>query len=149
MSHESEALARFQAIATSYGHEHFSGQGLKNRIIIAGNVYHQFGDLRVDLPWCTLIVEVESSGNGTTNLVKYRESFESGRLKKPMKLLHIFRQVSANDYQAHMVVWRFLFPKIQASLGEKFEGHLLTYRDGIPSSLDSALSLFEDWLRLK
>lgn len=145
VSHEAFALARFREIAESHGLATSSGQHASNRIAINGGVYYQFGDLRVELPDRTVIVEVESSG-GTTNLAKYWECYETGRLKKPMKLLHIFRQKSANDYESHIVVWRFLCGKMHAALGNSFEGRCLTYLDGSQSSLEPAFSAFSDWL---
>ena len=145
VSHEEFALTRFREIAESHGVSVSSGQNSANRIAINGGVYFQFGDLRVELPDRTLIIEVESSG-GTTNLAKYWECFESGRLKKPMKLLHIFRQKSVNDYESHMVVWRFLCNKMHAELGDRFEGRWLTYQDGSQSSLEPAFSIFSGWL---
>lgn len=145
-SHERSALVRFQELADARGLRHVSGQHALNRVGINGNVYYQHGDLRVDLPDLTLIVEVESSGGGTTNLVKYWECYETGRLTKPMRLLHIFRQLSANDYEAHMVVWRFLCEKMHAALGDKFQGVCLTYRHGVDASLEPALATFSAWI---
>lgn len=145
ISHETFALLRFRELAETHGFATSSGQNAANRIPINGGVYYQFGDLRVELPDRTLIVEVESSG-GVTNLAKYWECYESGRLEKPLKLLHIFRQLSINDYESHMVVWRFLCGKMQAALGERFEGHWLTYQNGSQSSLDPAFAIFSGWL---
>jgi hypothetical protein len=145
ISHETFALKRFREIAQSQGLAVQSGQHSSNRIAIDGNVYYQFGDLRVELPQVTVIVEVESSG-GTTNLAKYWECYESGRLVKPMKLLHLFRQKSINDYESHMVVWRFLCEKMHDALGMRFEGRWLTYQDSSQSSLDQALIIYADWL---
>src|SRR5688572_23539047 len=81
VSHEAFALTRFRQLAEAHGFAASFGQHAANRIPINGGVYYQFGDLRVELPDCTLIVEVESSG-GVTNLAKYWECCESGRLKK-------------------------------------------------------------------
>lgn len=148
VSHEAFALTHFRELAEAHGLTVSSGQHSANRIVINGGVYYQFGDLRVELPDRTLIVEVESSG-GTTNLAKYWECYESGRLKKPMKLLHIFRQKSANDYESHMVVWRFLCGKMHAALGDRFEGRWLTYQDGSQPSLEPAFSVFSEWLSAK
>lgn len=144
-SHEAFALTRFREIAQSHGFAVQSGQHSANRIGIDGNVYYQFGDLRVELPSVTVIVEVESSG-GTTNLAKYWECYESGRIAKPMRLLHIFRQKSLNDYESHMVVWRFLCKKMHAALGSNFEGQWLTYQDGSQASLEPAFTVFTRWL---
>ena len=145
-SHEAFALALFKNLAISRGHQIYFGQGGENRIPIQTNVYYQFGDLRIELPNCTVIVEVESSG-GVTNLAKYWESFVSKRLHKPIKLLHIFRQKSASDYESHMVVWRFLCGKMHEALGPNFEGRWITYQHGSQESLQEALSIFEKWVQ--
>jgi hypothetical protein len=145
ISHESAALARFRELAEARGLPTSCGQGSSNRILISGGVYYQFGDLRVETNDRTVIVEVESSG-GITNLAKYWECFESGRLTKPMRLLHLFRQKSVNDYESHMVVWRFLCGKMQDALGPRFDGRWLTYRDGSLASLEPAYAIFSSWL---
>lgn len=144
-SHEAFALGMFKDLVSSMGHQLYSGQGRGNRIEIETNVYYQFGDLRVELPNCTLIVEVESSG-GVTNLAKYWEILESQRIKKPIKLLHIFRQKSSSDYESHMVVWHFLCRKMHEALGPHFEGHLITYQHGSQQSLQGAVSIFKKWI---
>lgn len=147
-SHEAFVLKSFRELAEALGHEPVGGQSASNRIPITGGVYFQFGDLRVVLPQQTLIIEVESSG-GVTNLAKYWECYGSGRLTKPVKLLHIFGQKSLNDYESHMVVWRFLCNKMQVALGGKFEGHCVTYQHGSQQSLETALSIFSRWLSLR
>lgn len=139
-SHERNALAPFQERAQALGHAFENGQGSTNQIPIKGKVYYQFGDLRVELPEMTILVEVECSG-GVTNLAKYWECYESGRLTKPIKLLHLFRQMSRNDYGSHTIVWQFLCQKMHEALGDRFEGRWLS-----PSSLDPALVIFEGWL---
>ncbi|MDT8386768.1 MAG: hypothetical protein RQ736_04600 [Thiogranum sp.] len=145
ISHEFIALKKFIDIARIHGHESESSQGAMNRIPIAGNVYYQFGDLRVELPDFTIIVEVESSG-GITNLAKYWECLDTGRLTKPVKLLHVYRQVSANDYKSHMEVWKFLCNKMHAAIPDKFEGKIATYEAGNIDSIDSACEIFKEWL---
>ena len=146
INHEVTALTPFREAAVSYGISFHSGQNAANRISITQGIYYQFGDLRAELPHLTIIVEVESSGGGATNLTKYWECYETGRLTKPIKLLHIFQQKSINDYESHMVVWRFLCKKMHAALGNRFEGVCLTYRNGCPASLDQALNVFKSWL---
>lgn len=143
---EAQALQPFTAVATELGLACVRGQGLANRLPIKPNVYFQFGDLRVECPTTTIVVEVESSG-GVTNLAKYWESFESGRIEKPIRLLHLFRQKSVNDYEAHLVVWRFLSARMEAALGPRFECRCGTYRDGSPGSLAPALDIFRQWLQ--
>ena len=142
---EALALEPFVKVANDLGLPFFSGQGSANRLPIGGNVYFQFGDLRIEQPNFTVIIEVESSG-GVTNLVKYWESIESQRLKKPIRLLHLFRQNSENDYLAHIVVWEFLASRMKESLGNQFKGVCMKYRNGSPESLAPAISLFQQWL---
>lgn len=144
-SHEAVVLEKFREIAKTNGMDSASSQESSNRIPIAGAVYYQFGDLRVELPDKIIIIEVESSG-GVTNLAKYWECFDSGRLVKPLKLLHIYRQVSANDYRSHMIVWEFLCRKMQESMLDKFEGKLATYESGNLDSLKPAYEIFNGWL---
>jgi len=142
---EALALKPFMAAANDLGLSCLRGQGSGNRLSIGGNVYFQFGDLRIEQPNVTIVIEVESSG-GVTNLAKYWESIASQRLSKPIRLLHLFRQKSENDYLAHMVVWDFLALRMKESLGDKFEGVCRKYRDGFPESLEPAVSLFKQWL---
>lgn len=144
-SHEALALEMFREIADANGFDSQSSQWAKNRIPIEGFVYYQFGDFRVELPDRTIIIEVESSG-GITNLAKYWECFDSGRLTKPIQLLHVYRQVSANDYKSHMVVWEFLCRKMHECMPGKFEGKLATYEAGNLESLRQACDIFNGWL---
>lgn len=143
---EAAALAPFKAIAEELGHEYCSGQSGGNRLPIQRNVYFQFGDLRVDLPGHTVVVEVESAG-GVTNLVKYWECIESKRNEKPIKLLHVFLQKSVNDYEAHLLVWRFLWAKMHESLGPKLEAQCLRARGTSEAHLAPALAVFRGWLQ--
>lgn len=55
-SHETHALERFHERARASSCERFHTQGSSNRIPIKGNVYYQFGDLRVELPELTIVV---------------------------------------------------------------------------------------------
>ncbi|MDR2710867.1 MAG: hypothetical protein LBB65_06015 [Burkholderiales bacterium] len=143
---EARALEPFKAAANERGLPFHHGQGHENRLPIRRNVYFQFGDLRVEMPGVTVIVEVESGG-GITNLVKYWEAIASQRLNKPVRLLHLFRQTSENDYAAHIKIWKFLFPLMKESLGEMFDGACMAYREGAPESLEPAVSLFKQWLQ--
>lgn len=143
---EAELLRTFIEAVQRRGLAHFLGQGAGNQIPIKPpRVYFQFGDLRVDLPQCILLVEVESSG-GVTNLAKYWEIIETCRINKPVRLLHLFRQKSINDYEAHLVIWRFLSEKMKVALGPRFDCALHVYRDGEPASIAPAMSTFEQWL---
>lgn len=142
-SHEANALAGFRTLAAKRGINAFGTQGSDNRIALEPNVYYQFGDLRIEVGGRFLIVEVESAG-GVTNLAKYWECYETGRITKPMKLLHLFRQKSKNDYRSHIVVWDFLATKMREALGDRFEGKWLTYTG--PAELRKAMTIFELWL---
>jgi hypothetical protein len=142
---EAELLRPFIEVVQRRGLTHSMGQGSKNQVPIRPRVYFQFGDLRVELPHCTLLVEVESSG-GVTNLAKYWEIIETCRIDKPVRLLHVFRQKSINDYEAHLVIWRFLSEKMKQALGPRFACALHVYRDGDPSSILPAVATFEEWL---
>lgn len=142
---EALALAPFKAVAERLGLAYSFGQGGGNRLPIQPNVYFQFGDLRVELPHCTVVVEVESAG-GVTNLVKYWESLETRRVEKPIKLLHVFLQKSVNDYEAHIIVWRFLAAQMQRSLGSQWEAHCAKSRGTSEESLAPALTQFQRWL---
>src|SRR5437867_11979299 len=143
---ESIALEPFVALVVQRGLTCAMGQGVGNRVALEGNVYFQFGDLRVDLPSRHLIVEVESAG-GVTNLVKYWQCLDKGMIKKPVFLLHLFRQVSVNDYRSHIELWRFLAERMSQVLPGHFRAELYTYRaDSLLSDLKPALDLFNDWL---
>lgn len=147
-SHESIALERFEQVARELGLPIERGQGKDNRIAITEcgvGVYYQRGDLRVELPEATVVVEVESSG-GVTNLAKYWECFEAGRLTKPIHLLHLFRQKSTNDYASHIVVWKFLAAKMTRELGDSFTARVMVYRDADKAGLDEAVKAFKDML---
>lgn len=145
ISHERIALEGFEQAAMALGFTPTRGQGIGNRIPINGAVYYQHGDLRVELPDATVIVEVESSG-GVTNLAKYWECFEAGRLAKPIRLLHLFRRKSPNDYASHLQVWRFLATKMTQALGDRFTAQLMPYSDGNATDLAKAVEEFKKML---
>ena len=136
---EKLALEKFQTIASAYPFPTFRGQGLANRIARKGNSYFQFGDLRVDTPGRHIILEVESAG-GVTNLVKYWYGLDSGEITRPVTLLHIFAQVSADDYASHLL-WDYLVERMQSSLGDSFAATRYTYRS--LDELDHIGSKFE------
>jgi hypothetical protein len=142
---ETLALAPFKAMAEALNFKYISGQGGSNRLPIQQNVYFQFGDLRVELPQCTVIIEVESAG-GVTNLAKYWECIELGRVVKPIKLLHVFLQKSENDYEAHILLWRFLSTKMQQSLGSQWESRFVKSRGTSEANLAPALEIFKSWI---
>lgn len=140
---ELQALEPFARVAEELGVATFRGQGAANRLTIAGNAYFQFGDLRVDLPRCHLVVEVESAG-GLTNLVKYWHCFERGLIERPVWLLHLFRQSSPGDYRSHLELWDFLASQMARALGDRFRAELFTYGQG---GIEPAVAAFERWLR--
>ena len=123
------ALELFRSTATDLGHTPITGQGVLNRISLDQGVFFQFGDLRVETPSRHVIVEVESAG-GITNLVKYWLIISSGRVGKPIFLLHLFRIDTDYSWVSHRRVWAFLYPRMHAELAPRFEAKLFTYRDG-------------------
>jgi len=137
---EKVALAGFSEIASRYPFPVFRGQGSMNRIARAGNSYFQFGDLRVDTPRGHIIIEAESAG-GVTNLVKYWYCLESGEITQPLTLLHIFAQVSADDYASHLLLWDHLADRMRATLGDRFAATRYSYRT--PGDLDRIGQEFE------
>jgi hypothetical protein len=143
---EAELLRTFIETIRRRGLTAAMGQGRGNQVPVQPpRVYFQFGDLRLETPQCTLLVEVESSG-GVTNLAKYWEIIEKSRITKPVRLLHLFRQKSINDYEAHLVIWRFLSEKMKVALGTRFECVLHVYQDVHPESIVPAMTTFEHWL---
>lgn len=144
---EKQALTRFIEVASNYTNNFYTGQGDNNRIAKQGKKnqsYFQRGDLSVDTPSRWIIVEVESAG-GTTNLVKYWYCLENNFIAKPIYLLHIFAQVSDEDYLSHMNLWEFLKDKMQSALGNKFSGKKYTYRN--LAELETVVGEFEQILR--
>lgn len=142
VSHEQVALAPLQrALDGVTGIEVFSGQGGGNRFGLDGweltlGQQFQFGDLRVETPTTTIIVEVESGG-GVGNLVKYWPLLAAGTLEKRLVLIHVFRITSAGDYTAHRQLWRFLVERMRDDLAgrgvaypDAWEAELFTYRPG-------------------
>ena len=139
-SYEQQAMSRFRDVAERYGLHVYQGQGASNRIPVRGKTYFQFGDLRVDMPDSHVVVELESAG-GVTNLVKYWYCVEQGLIAKPVRLLHVFRQVSAADYVSHLLLWDFLCGEMMRALGRRFAAKQYTYTTD--SDLGSALRDFE------
>ncbi len=60
---EQQALVKFESVAKKCGYIFFKGQSANSRIAIDGNVYFQFGDLRVETPTHYIIIEVESASS--------------------------------------------------------------------------------------
>jgi len=145
-SHEREALLPFQEALTRLGLRGYSTQSLDNRIVL-GCGYFQFGDLRVDADTRHIIIEVDHSG--VTNLVKYWQCVESGLIKKPIVLIHLYRQNTSGDYASHVALWEFLNHQMSSALGDKFTAHVFTYNPArLRSDLTAAVALFENLLSM-
>jgi hypothetical protein len=130
--------------------EIYSGLKPENRFGLAGWELaliqrFQFGDLRVELPQCTVVIEVESAG-GVGNLVKYWPLLAEASLSKRFVLVHIFRLASQGDYVAHRRLWAFLVERMREDLAtsgcrwpEHWEARAFTYRNPSESELRPAL----------
>ncbi len=142
VSHERIALASLQhALEGIDGIEVFSGQGGSNRFGVSGweltlGQQFQFGDLRVETPATTLVVEVESGG-GIGNLAKYWPLLAAGAIAKRLVIIHVFQIASAGDYIAHRRLWGFLVERMREDLerrrirySDAWEAHIFTYRRG-------------------
>ncbi len=124
---EREALGRFAACATQHGLVALTGQRRDNRLDLAGSNYFQFGDLRVDTPGRHIVVEAESAG-GVTNLTKYWYCLRRGLIRRPVALVHLFRQASSRDYAAHLELWDFLCGRMKSDLAGKFDAIRFQYQ---------------------
>jgi hypothetical protein len=90
---------------------------------------------------------VESAG-GVTNLIKYWYLLEKNPnlVKEPIVLMHIFRQVSEDDYGSHLALWDFVWGKMEDALGEgRIQAKRYTYGSG--EGLDRAIEDFKEHLR--
>ncbi|SHF52518.1 hypothetical protein SAMN02746089_02093 [Caldanaerobius fijiensis DSM 17918] len=145
MNIEGEILKKFVEMAHKYGYNVFKGQGKDNRIIIDGNTYFQFGDLRVDTETYHIVIEAESAG-GVTNLVKYWYCLEKNLdiIKKPIVLFHVFHQSSEADYGSHLSLWRFLRDKMQTAVGDKIKAACYTYKNY--EDIEAIVNDFEKYL---
>ena len=141
VSHERELLAILRVAVADLPGQCVSGQGSTNRFGIdgwdlSGIQQFQFGDLRIEVPGATVLVEAESAG-GVGNLVKYWPLLRSRRLEKRLILIHLFMIGSTGDYIAHRKLWSFLMERMTldlASVGlsrpDDWDGYLFTYRKG-------------------
>jgi len=137
---EQEMLREFIKIAEKHRYKPVSGQGIDNRIMLEGNLYFQFGDLRVDTSSSHVVIEVETAG-GVTNLVKYWYCFKRGIISKPIVLLHIFNTSSESDYGSHLLLWDYLWSRMNNDLGN----HIVArrFKVGRVNELPDALIYFE------
>ena len=87
----------------------------------------------------------ESAG-GLTNLVKYWPCIVRGLIRRPVHVLHLFRQASAEDYRSHIELWGFLSARMKSELGELFDCALFTYAKPVELELRPALEHFESLL---
>jgi hypothetical protein len=119
------------------------GQGAGNKFGVPGwdlsaRQLFQFGDLRVELPVATLVVEAESAG-GVGNLAKYWPLLKSHTLSKKLVLAHMYMLGSVGDYIAHRRLWEFLVEQMEGDLRnvgvlrhKHWDARLFTYRTGEP-----------------
>ncbi len=120
VSHEALILAKLHdAFLDLPGVSYASGMGAANRFPVegwqlVGSQQFQFGDLRIETPTTTIVVEAESAG-GVTNLAKYWPFLE-GRPQKRFVLAHLFQVLSANDYVSHIRLWEYLIERMRADL---------------------------------
>ena len=141
IDHEGPSLAPFEREAAKLGLQCHSGQGIGNSIPLTRQVRVQFGDLRVDAGDHWVIVEVESSG-GVTNLAKYWYLIDNQweQVEKPIRLFHVFRVGSPNDYLSHLLTWDHLAEYMAGSVGDRFVASRHTYSSN--EELASIVSLF-------
>jgi len=144
---EQLAITKFEAVARRNKFSVFKGQHAINRIVLGRNTYFQFGDLRVETATHHVIVEAESAGR-VTNLAKYWYCLTNANLfkqvLKPVILIHIFRQVSENDYASHLALWDFLWHEMEKNVSDHIRAFRYTYRD--LSDLKPAIRAFESSL---
>jgi hypothetical protein len=143
ISHEGALLALLRDAVADLGVACISGQGGSNRFGIdgwglSGSRQFQFGDLRIELPRTTVLVEAESAG-GVTNLVKYWPLLRSRASEKRLVLIHLFMLGSEGDYVAHRKLWSYLVDRMAIDLNaagicrpDDWDAHLFTYRKGDP-----------------
>lgn len=148
-NYELEILEIFKNLVNKYNYNYFSGQKTENIIPIKGLVNYQFGDFRVETKKYHLILELESGG-GVTNLTKYwyflkdRQIIKKGIINKKIILFHIYRQVSANDYLSHLLLWDFLWEKMESEIQTKMIAKRYTYK--ILDDLKPVIKDFEYYL---
>jgi hypothetical protein len=123
VSHEALILAKLREALTDLpGVTYASGMGAANRFplegwSLVGSQQFQFGDLRIETPSTTIVVEAESGG-GVTNLAKYWPYLEA-RPAKRFVLAHLFQVLSTNDYISHIRLWEYLVERMRADLAAR------------------------------
>jgi hypothetical protein len=129
-------------LATIPGVEIHRGQGGSNRFAVPGwststGQAFQFGDLRIETPTATVVVEYESAA-GLTNLIKYWPLLASeSRLAKKFVIVHVFQIGGPGDYLSHRLLWEFMAERMTVDLSMRglqrslhWEARLFTYRRG-------------------
>lgn len=145
-SYEAKALEPFRKVVKQRGLSATGGQSAPNRIVIQGNLYFQFGDLRVDLDGRHIVIEVESAG-GVTNLAKYWYCLQSRLVPKKIDLLHLFLQSAPGDYGSHMAIWDLLTEEIVKRFPRNFSARRFTYRrEWLRRDIRPAVKYFESLL---
>jgi len=86
----------------------FSGQGANNKLPAPScKDKFQFGDLRIETPKRTIVVEIDGAG-GITNFLKYwpyLAGHTQTRPKKKFTLIHIFDP----PYPSHIALWKYFY----------------------------------------
>lgn len=143
VSHEGALLALLRDAFSDLDIQCLTGQGSGNRFGIEGwglsrLQQFQFGDLRIELPTATVLVEAESAG-GVGNLVKYWPLLRSRSLTKQLVLIHLYMLGSDGDYIAHRKLWSFVVDRMAIDLEsvdvrrpDHWDAHLFTYRKADP-----------------
>jgi hypothetical protein len=153
VSHEALILAKVRDALTDLpGVTYASGMGAANRFPLdgwhlVGSQQFQFGDLRIETPSTTIVVEAESGG-GVTNLAKYWP-YLAARPAKRFVLAHLFQVLSANDYVSHIRLWEFLVERMRDDLDarsglrwpEHWEARAFRYGPQLDATLDVAAYL--------
>lgn len=112
--------------------------------------HFQFGDLRIETPKVTVVIEVESAG-GITNVVKYWPLLGAGVPRKRFVLIHLFRITTPGDYQAHRRLWEYVVERMREDLQrrgvrwpEHWEAHMQSY--GQVEDVDAVVPLIREAL---
>lgn len=153
VSHEALILAKLRdALSDLPGVTYAGGMGSANRFPLEawqliGSQRFQFGDLRIETPSTTIVVEAESAG-GITNLAKYWPFLEA-RPSKRFVLAHLFQVLSANDYVSHLRLWDYITERMRDDLaarcgvlwGEHWEAKSFRYGPQLDATAEVAAYL--------
>jgi hypothetical protein len=139
---EGPTIAPFEREAKKLGFTTYSGMGAANKIQLTGRVGFQFGDLRVDTKNQWVIIEAESAG-GVTNLAKYWYILDNlwDAVGKPIRMFHLFKANSPNDYMSHLLTWDHLAKHMVDSTDGRFVPTRHTYTS--TEELESIVDLFK------